>query len=395
MKKIMVLGAGRGQVDLIKAIIKYGYEPIIASVDGNYPGLKMGLHTIDVDICDLEAVLNKAKELQIDAVVTACMDLGIPALGYICDNMDLNGPNAKAAKICENKYLMKQVFLNEGVNTARYKKISSEDDLWAASKELEYPLILKAVDLQGSRGINIVRDPNKLLAAYKSTLSESHEKFCIVEEFIEGEEFGAQAFVADGEIIFVLPCGDETFLGNTNIPVGHYAPLDISEEMNQLIFEQAEKAIKAVGLNNCAVNVDFIYKDGTVYVIELTGRIGANCLPQLTSIYYGVDIYKMIVDVALGKNPKRYFFENKKKPTPCYARMLFSDKAGVLKRINNKNPHCEQIVETSFFVAKGNKIKQFSDSRDCIGQIVVKSEKIEECKKLINEVCNNITIELE
>lgn len=34
----MVLGAGRGQVDLIKAIKSYGYYSIVASIEGNYPG---------------------------------------------------------------------------------------------------------------------------------------------------------------------------------------------------------------------------------------------------------------------------------------------------------------------------------------------------------------------
>lgn len=395
MKKIMVLGAGRGQVDLINAILKYGYEPIIASIKGNYPGLNMGLATVDVDISNLDAVLDKARELQIDAVVTACMDLGVPSLGYVCDNMGLNGPSAQASKICGNKYLMKQAFIQEGVNTANYKKISSETELLEAAESLNYPLILKAIDLQGSRGINIVRNPNKLLDAYASTLSETKETFCILEEFIEGDDFSAQAFVANGEIIFVLPCGDETFSGNANIPVGHYAPLNTSDEINRLIFEQTKKAIKAIGLDNCAINIDFIYKDGTVYVIELTGRTGANCLPQLTSIYYGIDIYKMIIDIALGKNPKQYFVENKKNPAPCYARMIFSDKSGKLKKIHNNNSDDENIVETTFFVSTGDMINQFSDSRDCIGQVVVKSETIEECKQLIDKICNNITVELE
>lgn len=395
MKKIMVLGAGRGQVDLINAILKYGYEPIIASIKGNYPGLNMGLDTVDVDISDSNAVLVKARELQIDAVVIACMDLGISSLGYVCDNMGLSGLSAQASKMCENKYLMKQAFIQEGVNTAKYEKVSSETELLQAAENLNYPLILKAVDLQGSRGINIVRDPNVLLDAYASTLSESKEEFCILEEFLEGDEFSVQAFIANGEVIFVLPCGDETFSDNANVPVGHYAPLNTSDQMNKLIFEQTKKAIKAVGLDNCAVNLDAIYKDETIYVIELTGRTGANCLPQLTSIYYGIDIYKMILDIALGKNPKQYFDENKKDPTPCYARMIFSDKSGKLKKINNSNTVDENIVETTFFVSTGDKINQFCDSRDCIGQVVVKSGTMEKCKQLIDKVCNNIIVELE
>ena len=40
-----------------------------------------------------------------------------------------------------------------------------------------------------------------------------------------------------------------------------------------------------MGLDNCAVNIDMILKDNKVYMIELTGRAGANCLPELVEIF--------------------------------------------------------------------------------------------------------------
>ena len=67
--------------------------------------------------------------------------------------------------------------------------------------------------------------------------------------------------------------------------------------------EEARKAIKAIGLDDCAVNIDFIEEDGVIYVLELTGRIGANCLPELVSINYGLNYYKMVIAAALGIDP--------------------------------------------------------------------------------------------
>ena len=65
-------------------------------------------------------------------------------------------------------------------------------------------------------------------------------------------------------------------------------------------------SIKALGLNNCAVNVDLILRDNKVYVIELTGRVGANCLPELVEINFGIEYYKMIAAMAVGENPLEY-----------------------------------------------------------------------------------------
>lgn len=49
-----------------------------------------------------------------------------------------------------------------------------------------------------------------------------------------------------------------------------------------------------MGLNNCAINADFILKDDKTYVLELGGRSGATCLAELVSIYYGYDYYEKL-----------------------------------------------------------------------------------------------------
>lgn len=395
MKRIMVLGAGRGQVDLIKAIKKYGYYSIVASIEGKYPGFKYADECCYVDITNPEAVLEKAKELKIDAITTACLDTGIPALGYVCEELGLNGLSKDSARLSGDKLLMKDAFMRHNVNTARYKKVSSVEELETITEELDLPLIIKAVDLQGSRGINIVRTKDEIIPCFNDTMSETRKDFCIIEEFVEGYEFGAQAFVYNNNVLYVLPCGDITYLSKTNIPVGHYAPLEVDQSIWDSVYCEATKAIKAIGLNNCAVNIDMILKDNKVYMIELTGRVGANCLPQLSSIYYGIDVYKLIIETALGNNPTEYYEREKKNPTPCYAKMLYSEKDGVLKEIINNNREDERIYEISYFVEPGDQIRKFTNSRDCIGEVVVKGSSLSECKEFIEEVIERIDFNME
>ncbi len=394
-KKIMILGAGRGQTDLISAAKKYGYRTVVTSIEGDYPGFELADEICYADISNPVEISEAAKKYNVDGIVTACLDTGIAALGYTCEHNNLTGLSEEAAKLSGDKLLMKSAFMANGVSTARYKKVSSKNELSDVLKELNMPLIVKAVDLQGSRGINIVNTEEDLYNGYERTMSETKKDFCIIEEFIEGYEFGAQAFVKDNEILYVLPCGDITFLGNTKVPIGHYAPLEFDEKIMIQVDNQARAAIKAIGLNNCAVNIDFILKDEKIYVIELTGRIGANCLPQITSIFYGIDIYKLILDTSLGINPKEYFQNNKKDPNPCYAKMLISDKSGKIKRIINSNDNNPNISEITFFVKEGDEINKFTNSKDCLGQVVVKGKTKKECQKLIDEVISKISFELE
>lgn len=300
MKKIMILGATSYQIPLIKTAKELGYYTIVASITGNYPGLDVADEVCLVDISKPNEVLDVARKYKIDGIATCCMDTGVKSIGVVCDALNLTGLNERAALLSNNKYLMKGAFIKEGVNTAKFLKVSSVEELTSVIDSLEFPLIVKAVDQQASRGIVVVRNEAELYDGFDYAMKATKETFCIVEEFIEGEEFGAQAFVYNGEVIFVLPHGDYTFVNHTALPIGHFAPMNFDAEKVQKIEEQCKLAIKAVGLNNCAVNIDLIYRNGQVYMIELTGRAGATCLAELVSIYYGIDYYKMLVLAGNG-----------------------------------------------------------------------------------------------
>lgn len=107
---------------------------------------------------------------------------------------------------------------------------------------------------------------------------------------------------------------------------------------------QLEKAIEAMGLDNCAINADFILKDDKTYVLELGGRSGATCLAELVSIYYGFDYYEKLVLAALGEDvafPQEH-------AVPNASMLLRSNKDGVIRSIENKNEPDGDIYEIQF-----------------------------------------------
>ena len=156
----------------------------------------------------------------------------------------------------------------------------------------------------------------------------TRKDYFLIEEFVEGEEFGAQAFVYNGEVQFILPHGDYVFHGDTGVPIGHFAPYNLNEDVIEDAKEQLRGAVKAMQLDNCAINADFILKDNKTYVLELGGRCGATCLAELTSIYYGFDYYEKILRTALGENPH---FTFDKPFVPNASHLLMSDKDGIIK----------------------------------------------------------------
>ncbi len=393
MKKLMILGATYTQVPLIRAAKRLGYHTIVAGIKGDYPGIAEADEACFVDIRDPHAVLNAAKQLEIDGIATCCMDMPVRALGYTAEQMGLVGLTEHAALLSNQKLAMKEAFVQGGVKSPLFRKVSSEEELRSAWDTLPHPVILKAVDLQASRGIYVCHSLEELSEAYCGAMALTRESFCIVEQFVKGIDIGAQAFVYQGEILFILPHNDEVFTGSANKPIGHSSPLKATPEMMEEVKHQCELAIRAIGLNNCAVNIDLIRADdGQIYMIELTGRAGATCLPELVSLYYGVDYYAMIAEMAMGEDPRIRFNARPGTETPNASRFLMAPKNGIVKSISCE-AQGDDVALLDLYAKPGDEVHVFEDGKDRIGQVVVTGESVEACFARLDEIGASLKIE--
>ena len=388
MKKLMIMGAGIYQVPLIKKAKEMGIYTIAVSIPGNYPGFALADKVIYENTVDYERILEVAKEEKIDGIVTAGTDVAVITIGKVCDELGLAGISFEAAKIASNKILMKRKYEEYGVRTARFREIGFDEDLKEKIQGLNFPMIVKAVDSSGSRGITRVNAEAEFEAAVEAVKSVTRTDHFIVEEFIEGKEFGAQAFVQNGKLKFALPHGDYVFQGDTGVPIGHFAPYELSEEIINDAEEQLEKAIQAMGLNNCAINADFILKDDKTYVLELGGRSGATCLAELVSIYYGYDYYEKLIRAALGEDVEF----PQQQATPNASMLLRSDKDGVIQSITNHNVEDPDICEIQFDYNVGDAVKKFHVGPHRIGHVITKGDTLDAAVKKLHEALDNIEI---
>lgn len=388
--KLLVLGAGIYQVPLIKTAQKMGVYTIVTSIPGNYPGFSLADKVYFENTVDADAILEIAKNENIDGIVTTGTDVAIPTLGKVCDAMGLKGLSFEAANLSSNKRLMKEAYEKFGVRTAKFREISVDDlDYVDKLSGLEFPLIFKAVDSSGSRGITRVDSYDEFETARKCVLDNTKSDYFLVEEFIEGEEFGAQAFVQDGKVEFILPHGDYIYTGNTGVPIGHYAPYDLPDSVIADCKETLEAAIKAMKLDNCAINADFILKDGKTYVLEIGGRSGATCLAELVSIYYGFNYFEKIVQVALGEHAD--FSSNEKNPNASH--LLMAKQDGVISQQINKNLSSPNLVEVQFDFEVGDEVKKFEIGPHRIGHVITRGKTLAEAEAELEKALANISIQ--
>ena len=317
--------------------------------------------------------------------------MAVMTIGRVNDAMGLSGISYEAAKLACDKVLMKQCYEQNGVRTARYRQVYFNEDVNEKIEDLNYPLIVKIVDSSGSRGITRVDRPSQLQAAIRNAQSFTRKDYYIVEEFIVGREFGAQAFVMDGKVQFILPHGDYIFHGSTGVPAGHFAPYTLTGEQLEDCCRTTEKALRAMKLDNCACNCDFIMRDGNTYVLEIGGRSGATCLAELVSIYYGYDYYRKIIEVALGHKPDFPTDQN----VPNASKLLMSDTDGEIIALANRNPKNDpNLYEVVFDYTVGDQVKKFHVGPNRIGHVVTKGATLAEATAALDRALSKIEIEV-
>ena len=395
MKKILILGAGVYQVPLIQKAREMGLYTIVASIPGNYPGFQYADRVVYENTVDAQAILKLAKEEQIDGICTTGTDVAMITVGTVCDALGLSGVSLEGAIAATDKAVAKEKYRAFGVNTAAFRYVPIEESLQAVEaicEEIGYPVIVKAVDSSGSRGITRVNDASCIEQAVENAKAVTRQTHYLVEKFLIGEEFGAQAFVQNGKVEFILPHGDYVFQGDTGVPIGHFAPYDV-HGLDAQVREQTELAIRAMGLDNCAINADFILCDGKPYVLEIGARGGATCLVELVSYTYIYYYYEKMLRVALGETVS---FEPKIRPAcrmwGCFC--VPTRRAPSCGRKTTMRPAISWS-RCSLIIRWGITVRKFHIGPDRIGHVVTKGSTLEEAHAAMEAALQNITLQVE
>lgn len=376
-RKLMILGAGIYQLPLILKARELGLETLVVSYAGNYPGFAAADRVLELDTTDAEGVLAAAMSEHVDGIVTTGTDVAVRSVGRVCDALGLSGISERAARILTDKAVMKRAFKEGGVCTSDFEVVSALDEALAASERLGYPVMVKACDVSGSRGVTKVSSQDEVAPAFEAALAATHTDHVIVEKFVAGTEIGVDGFVRNGELALFAPHTKMVCrAGSITIPSGHAFPFGMSEGVFQEVKRQLELVVAASGMNNCAVNGDFIVQDdGVVQVLEAGGRCGATGIPELISLHYGIDYYALMIKAALGE-PCDF---TPRSSVPCMSRLLFSDVTARVKAIDSAAVCAVEEgsgATVGIDVKPGELIHAVHDGTDRFGQIVMPTDDV-------------------
>lgn len=376
-KRLMLLGGLRYLLPVIEEAHKLGVYVITADYLPDNIAHKCSDEYCNVSIIDKEAVLEKARELKIDGILSHAVDPGVVTAAYVAEKMGLPFQcSYEAACILQDKSRFRQFLRDNGFNCPNAKGYTNAEE---ALKDVDYfnwPVIVKPVDSAGSKGVSRVDDPEKLLDAITYALSESHNGQFIIEDFLEKQGFsaGSESFVVNGKLLyngFYDQYFDKNAV-NPYTPSAEVWPSIMEQKYQNKIKSELQRLFTLLGVTTGLFNVECrVCTNGKAYLMEVSPRAGGNRLAEMLNYAADVNINEAETRKAVGL-PIRDMHE------PTYKGhfailVLHSEKEGQFKSVEIERIFKEKhVIEEEIRLSVGDKVGSFTGANAAIGTLFLK-----------------------
>ena len=304
MKKILILGAGEGQVSLIRRANENGFITLVASPAGDYPGFAFASECCHVDIASQGSVLEIAIDKQIDAIATDQTDISVSTVDYVAKRLGLPHIECQNIDYFRYKYLMREICQSSGLPTIPYCVVSDPEEAKSFYLSLSVPsVIVKPVDSQGSRGVFRVDNEMELTQAVLKSLGYSKQRKVIIEQFVSGRELEVDCVVKNGSVVFSL-VGDVHNFKNENAfsAFERIYPTELPEPVKKKVTSVNETTVLTLGLTKGWTHGEYMLADdGEVYLIEVGARGGGNYIgSDIVRAFCGYGTDEMALMTSIG-----------------------------------------------------------------------------------------------
>lgn len=372
--KALVLAGGFPQIALIKELKSRGIETLLADWGSNPVARKYADKFYQVSTLDVEAIKSVAEKEKVDFLITACTDQAL--LTVACVSEDLGLPcyiDYKTALNVTNKAYMKKVFIENEISTAKYL-IMGELDL-EQLKDMSYPLIVKPVDCNSSKGVKKVENINELKKAFFDAINFSRTKTAIIEQYIDGPEISVDVYVEDGKAhVLCISNNDKIADKDKFIIFRGRCPARETDKIRGQIELIAQQIADAFNLKNSPMLIQLITDGEKAYVLEFSARTGGGTKFLRIKTVANFDVIKAVVDLTLGEKP-----HVKKAINDIFlADEFIYCKNGTFDHLEGFNELKEKGVVSDYYLFKnkGSVMDRVSSSGDRIAGVTVVAKSL-------------------
>jgi acetyl-CoA carboxylase, biotin carboxylase subunit len=317
-RKILIANRGEIALRVITACKELGIRTVAVYSEADRHALHVRF--ADEAIC-IGPPRSSESYLNIPHVISAAeiadVDAIHPGYGFLSENANFAevceashitfiGPSPDVIRMMGEKDKARQEMARAGVPIIPGSPgvVPEEDAAFEVAKEIGYPLIIKAAEGGGGRGMRIVRDKSELISSFQTARAEAEQAFGSPNVYMErliqkprhiefqvlGDQHGNLIHLGEREC--TIQRRHQKVLEESPSPV-------MDAKTRKKIGEQVVNALKKIGYSS-AGTVEFLRDDsGKLYFIEMNTRIQVE--HPVTEMVTCVDLVKGQIRVAAGE----------------------------------------------------------------------------------------------
>lgn len=327
-KSVIVIGSGPiriGQgvefdyatVHCVKALQKMGYEAIVINSNPETVSTDFSISdklyfeplTLEdvLNVCDLE----KPEGVIVQFGGQTSINL---AAGLEQHGVKILGTSVKDLNRAEDRELFDEIIKELHLNQPQGLTATTHEGVIEAANKLGYPVLVRPSYVLGGKAMEIVYNQNELEEYLHDHVDIAADHPILVDDYLDGRECDIDA-ISDGKTV-LLP-GIMEHIEHAGVHSGDsmavYPPQTFDEEIKQKIMDVTRKL--ALKLNCIGImNIQFIVRDGEVYVIEVNPR-ASRTVPFLSKIT-GIEMAQVATRVIMGESLAEQGYSDGLAPEP-------------------------------------------------------------------------------
>ena len=316
-KKIVIANRGDVAIRVQRACREMGIHTV--AVHSTADSSAMHVRLADESVC-IGPPASKESYLNIPAILSAAAISGAdaihPGVGFLSENssfaqivqdhgLTFIGPKPEHIRVMGDKIEAKKMALKLGIPCVPGSDgaITSKEEAALVTKDIGFPVIVKAAAGGGGKGMQIAFSETELSNAIQLAQSEAEAAFGSGEVYIErylanprhieiqivGDKFGNVLHL--GERDCSLQRRHQKILEETPSPA-------LTKKVRENIGDLAASAMKKFGYESLGT-IEFLYENGEFYFIEMNTRLQVE--HPITEMVTGFDLVKTQIEISAGK----------------------------------------------------------------------------------------------
>lgn len=301
-KKILIPGGKTSDWPLIESAHKLGMYVITSGRDAAAFAHKYADEYICQDYSDKEAMLQLAKEQNIDYMCSSANDIALMTTTYVCEKLGLPGHDAYDTTLTlHHKDKFKELSRKLKLHVPDGEYFTDQKKAIEYAKTVDYKVMVKPVDLVSGNGCSMAISLEEKTKAIQQAFDMSLNKRIVIERFIEGTSHSFSSYIVDKKVAFYYCDNEYAYASPFHITTSASPASCFNKHVEKILIDDVEKVAGELNLVNGRVHTQYIMDSaGEPHILEMTRRASGDLYSEPESRALGIWTPDIILRAECG-----------------------------------------------------------------------------------------------